>query len=216
MNVEGLHDFFVASASVAGALIGLLFVAISVAGERLSQKDEMHINRVRAHAALTAFVNTLAMSLFALIPGERFGNVVLAESLVGLLFVAGSLLSLIPRRKYVRGGRLFDIAFLLGLMAAFIAQLLAGLQLGDHPDNAGAMRTIATLIVVFFLVGIARSWEVIGGPSTGIGHELEARLLRVTRGRREDAPSAEDASGEGVAASPDDPDQAAHPDEGSA
>jgi hypothetical protein len=106
----GFHDFFAASAGVAGALIGLLFVAISVAHERLTAPGAAQAHRVRAAAALTAFVNALAVSLFALVPGTLIGGTALSVALV----------------------------------------------------------------IVCFLIGISRSWELIGGPSIGLRRELTA------------------------------------------
>jgi hypothetical protein len=171
---ENLHDFFVACASVAGALIGLLFVAISVAAERLAREEaRAQIHRIRAAAALTAFTNALAVSLFSLIPGHKIGPTAVAAASSGIVFVAAALLSLV-RRHQLHRGTLLDIVFLFGLLTTLVVQLVNGADVLAQPGDSGAVYTIASMVIICFLVGIARSWELIGGPSIGFTREVTA------------------------------------------
>jgi hypothetical protein len=200
------HEFFAASAGVAGALIGLLFVAISVAGDRLARSEApAQVHRIRAVAALTAFTNSLTVSLWALIPTEQIGIVSSVVATVGLLFVAASLLSLVRLgqvratawsatfliglaatfalsfiRLRQRDATTRDATFLIGLAATFVFQLYAGIDLDVKTNDPSMVENIAIVVTICFLLGIFRSWELIGGPSIGFTQEVTALLRAET------------------------------------
>jgi hypothetical protein len=105
---------------------------------------------------------------------------------LGLGFIAASLGSLVRVRRS-QPGELRDALFLVGLAILFGLQLLYGLRVIDQPRHSGSIDSIAVLVIVCFLVGIARSWELIGGPSIGLRSELTA-ILRARGEAREAEP----------------------------
>lgn len=133
-------------------------MAISVASDRLTQPGagaQLHRIGAAAAAALTAFTNALAVSLFALIPGHKIAAAT-AVAAGGLAFVAAALLSLY-RIRQVRWAALRH-ALLLGPAVTFVVQLTQGRDVITQPGDSGAVNRIAVLVIVCFLIGIARAW----------------------------------------------------------
>jgi hypothetical protein len=188
-----IHEFFEASAGVAGALIGLLFVAISVAGDRLNRSEApAQLHRIRAAAALAAFTNSLTISLWSLIPTEQIGVPAVVVASGGLLFVAASMLSLIRLHAVRATAR--DATFLLLFLVTFGLQFAAGVDLDVKTNDPSMVENLAILVFICFLLGIWRSWDLIGGPSIGFRQELtalvraEAAAAKSTETEKTEAP----------------------------
>ncbi len=160
-------DFFVASAGVAGALIGLLFVALSVAPQPKTAVDRLDLD-ARAGVAFSAFTDALVVSLFAIIPGVNIGIPALASGLGGLATCLA--IGLVMWRLNRPGRRRLRA---LGLQAlVFVYQIVTAIQLIVAPNSGFAIRTTAGIVVALFLVGIARAWALIGARGVGLSRAI--------------------------------------------
>jgi hypothetical protein len=162
---EQFHDFFVASAGVSGALIGLLFVASAVAPERIVQSSAPIRAQESAAGAYLVLVDTLFVALAALIPGNSLAVVVplmAGIGIVGTLVFAG-ITVLEVRRPDVRWiwHRLLSLAF-------FSWQLVLGFQLATGNWRTATLTTLASLSLAFYAIGITRAWQLLGGTGHGI------------------------------------------------
>ena len=79
------RDLFATVATAAGALTGLLFVALSLVPRRGSGSGLSVIQQVRAAAAWLAFTNALAVALFGLVPGTNVGYPALVLGVIGVV-----------------------------------------------------------------------------------------------------------------------------------
>ncbi|HEX3873627.1 MAG TPA: hypothetical protein VHW26_05750 [Solirubrobacteraceae bacterium] len=161
------HSFFSGCASVAGALVGLLFVAVSISPEKLSGEQATTTFQIRAAAAFSVLINALVVTLFALLPDTNLGWIALGTSISGLGTTSGLLLVQLrePGRRHVR-----DFVFVVALVPLYTYQLVNAIDLIDHPASTDALDTAAVLVVVCFLIGIARAWELLGVPRRGLVH----------------------------------------------
>ncbi len=91
--------------------------------------------------------------------------------------MSAALLRVVPAWRAGRV-RILDFTFLLGLLAVFVFQLIAGIKLGARPDSSGDLSTICILVNVCFLIGIARAWELVGGPSVNLRRRADRPPVR--------------------------------------
>jgi hypothetical protein len=156
--VTSYSDFFTASASVGGALTGLLFVALSASPERLREISHNLEHQTTAATAFTALIDALFVSLDGLTPSSGTQIISVIMGAIGLSSSASLALRLWrARNDEVLSKRWpYTLTLIVGMYAAQVI-------LSAIAKNSGSSDSLSvTFIFIMFAVGIARSWELLG------------------------------------------------------
>lgn len=162
---DDFHDFAIAAAGASGALIGLLFVAVSVFPER-GQRTETRIEyQTRASTALVVFTNALVMSLAFLVPGTYVGGWAVGASTVLAIFTLA--VTRVVVTAALRGdGNWSTLSLAAVLLAVAGFQFWAGVRL--LTGDTDALPILDYVIIGEFAIGIARSWQLVNMHDTGL------------------------------------------------
>jgi hypothetical protein len=185
MATGNYRDLFVVIATSAATLIGLLFVALSIAESRAGSRPKV-VRQFRAAASFVAFINPLTVTLFSLVPGTNVGYPALVLGASGLLFTAAGIRRTLelPFRDII-GSQQPVLVILLLLVFGFELAFAVVLLVNVH--DRSALANIGNILIVSLLIGIARAWEFVGDWDTGIWSSIG--LIMVPSRHSEGAPS---------------------------
>jgi|SRR5579863_7593478 len=166
-----VHDifinYFIATASAGAALIGLLFVSVSIAPHRTVQASAPIEARVMSSSAFTALLNGFFISLAAIMPHWNIGWVVLIVSLMGITnTLSQSWLMLRPWptwQNVIR--RVWLNAVSLGL---YLYELVTALQIIFSPTSDVLIFNLGTLLMYIYAIALLRAWELLGVQRSGL------------------------------------------------
>ena len=161
------REFFATIGGAAAALTGLLFVAMSVTARRHPDSGPVVIQQVRASAALLAFVNALAVSVFGLVPGNAAGYPAAIMGVIGILFTAAGIRSILSSPSTLHQRRR-QVGLIVLLLLLFGFELVAGVALIARPAAIAPLQVIGNALAASLLIGIQRAWELVGDRDTGV------------------------------------------------
>jgi hypothetical protein len=160
-------NFFIASTSAGAALVGLLFVAISIAPEHTVMVGAPLARQAVATNAFTSLLNAFFISLGALIPTSNLGWVTLVMSLTGVsssLTLGWNLLS--HRQRWQNALR--NTLLLMGSLIVYGYELSYAVDLIKTPQDTGAILALTELLLVVYALGLIRAWELLGARRYGL------------------------------------------------
>lgn len=161
MAPDTFANYFLAAAGASAALLGLLFVAASVAPERIFGRGASVERQTLAASAFVALLDGFIIALVGLIPATNIGYVALGVGL-GALYIT---LRLEWRLWQERRGRRLGwpgLTFLVGSLILYGWELWFGAQLIRQPQAAGNISGLAYLLVFTYLLGVGRAWQLLG------------------------------------------------------
>ena len=175
MVPESFEPFFLVTAGAGGALIGLLFVAISIGPQR-TFGNSVVMGEPRQHLAEATFLtllNGFVVSSLALVPGIIIGWVALVPGIIGI--VTAVHLSWLFARFHRHGRarypawrdllRVVSLSFIATVV--FAIESLVGLRLILRPADVDSYRWLGAIVIGLYALGMLRAWTLLGDPQYG-------------------------------------------------
>lgn len=160
-------NFFIASTGAGAALVGLLFVAVSIAPEHIVQANAPVERQAMAASSFTALLNAFFISFGALLP-ENVGYITLVVSLLGLInsiYLTRNLLK--ERQKWqsvVRRINLIIVSYIVYGFEVYYAILL----IKEPPGNPDSFYGLTALLIAVYGIALLRAWQLLGARRYGI------------------------------------------------
>ena len=176
--------FFTTMAGVGATLFGLIFLVISIKPEVTRSETTSVMRQAQVASSYIALLIPLAISLIALLPRETIGTITITMSTIGLLttIIMGIFLLRDSKGEVKKLPHFFFI--LLGLVM-FGFEIFYGILLEREPADSATLHNLAILLVLIYLYGIARAWDLVGVRQFHIREVLSPLISK----EREQSPS---------------------------
>ncbi len=183
MIPDSFTNFFVASTGAGAALLGLLFVSISISPEdKISENAEVE-RRVSAQGALTLLINAFFISLAALLPGNYGMPVIIFAGISFVLTLRNSITLLRPHPDASKLSSRLTVVIV--NLLTYIAQGYYGILLIIDPKNPVPVYSLTNLLLVVYVLGIFRAWQLLGGMRKQRKPQFVAHPLPSTSGNEQ-------------------------------
>lgn len=153
--------YFMTMAAVGATLFGLIFLVISITPATIATASAPRERQVRASTAYSALLNPLIFSLFALVPHQQIGTVVIVLSMIGLINTL--IMALILLQNSVQWSvRFRNSPFILVGLVLYCYETYYAVRLLQSPADSSALNALTDLLIVITVYGVAQAWELIG------------------------------------------------------
>jgi hypothetical protein len=157
--------YLAAMATAAAALIGLLFVAVSVRDDTIFGPNAIPGGEALAIIAFTGLVNSLVVSLLGLIP--KIGEPAVTMAVIGIV-------AIVRLQRRLHTGR--NLVVLVVTVVTYAAQFGLGVLLLVDPHDSNQLINLCITVFVTLIVSLQRAWSLLKNK-----HLATARASAVAR-----------------------------------
>lgn len=150
-------EFMITCAGAAGAMIGLLFVAVSLRTDLVFGKNASKKARTLAGSSFTGLVNAFSLSLLAIVPQTNIG---FAMCILGVICVYNTLKIHLGTFGVSTQWRVLIVSVL-----NYLAETAGGVTLLLRPHTQWIVGALCYVIFASFIISLNRAWTLIKSES---------------------------------------------------